>query len=289
MEATLKRSIRRLDSGTASRIAAGEVIERPLSALKEVLENALDAGARAIETRVDGSLDHRFTVSDDGTGIDPDELELALERHATSKIASLEDLNRLGTLGFRGEALPSIAAVSRLRITSRPQGAESASFLLAEAGAVRERGSAGRAPGTTVEVADLFFNTPARRKFLSSATGELRAAMRMMEAYALAFPEVALRLIVDGRERFEWPAVRELEDPVAAARERSAALWGANFAGQLLTAQGEREGIRVLALLGLPEHARATRDGQVILVNRRWVQSPLLGQALRQAYGNLLP
>jgi len=289
MEATLKRSIRRLDPGTASRIAAGEVIDRPLSALKEVLENALDAGARAIEVRVDGTLDRRFSVSDDGAGIDPEELELALERHATSKLVALEDLDRLATLGFRGEALPSIAAVSRLRITTRPPGAESASFIAAEAGAVRERGNSGRAPGTTVEVADLFFNTPARRKFLSSATGELRAALRMMEAYALAFPEVALRMVVDGRERFEWPAVRDLSDPVAAARERAAALWGASFAGQLLTAQGERDGIRVVALLGLPEHARATRDGQVILVNRRWVQSPLLGQALRQAYGNLLP
>jgi DNA mismatch repair protein MutL len=289
VEATLKRSIRRLDPGTASRIAAGEVIERPLSALKEVLENALDAGARAIETRVEGSLDQRFSVSDDGTGIEPDELELALERHATSKIASLEDLDRLGTLGFRGEALPSIAAVSRLRVTSRPRGAESASFLFAEAGTVRERGSAGRATGTTVEVADLFFNTPARRKFLSSASGELRAALRMMEAYALAYPEVAFRMSVDGRERFEWPAVRETGDAIAALRERAAAVWGAAHAAQLLAAEGEREGIHVLALLGLPEHARATRDGQVILVNRRWVQSPLLGSAVRQAYGNLLP
>ena len=158
MEATLRRSIRRLDPETASRIAAGEVIERPLSALKEVLENALDAGARAIEVRVEGSLDRRFTVADDGAGIAEDELELALERHATSKIAALSDLDRLGTLGFRGEALPSIAAVSRIRITSRPRGAESASFIAAEAGGVRERGNAARAFGTTVEVANLFFN-----------------------------------------------------------------------------------------------------------------------------------
>ena len=288
-EATLKRSIRRLDPGTANRIAAGEVIERPLSALKELVENALDASARAIEVRVERTLDRRFTVADDGTGIAEDELELALERHATSKIAELGDLDRLATLGFRGEALPSIAAVSRMRIASRPRGAESASFIAAEAGAVRERGNAGRALGTTVEVEDLFFNTPARRKFLSSPTGELRAAFRMLEAYALAFPEVAFRMIVDGRERFDWPAVRDAEDAVAAARARAASLWGARLASQLLVAEGEREGIRALALLGLPEHARATRDGQVILVNRRWVQSPLLGQALRQAYGNLLP
>jgi len=211
MEATLRRSIRRLDPETASRIAAGEVIERPLSALKEVLENALDAGARAIEVRVEGSLDRRFTVGDDGAGIAEAGLELALERHATSKVAALSDLDRLGTLGFRGEALPSIAAVSRIRITSRPRGAESASFLAAEAGGVRERGNAARAFGTTVEVADVFFNTPARRKFLITPGGELRAAFRMLEAYALAFPEIALRLTVDARERFDWPAVRDTQ------------------------------------------------------------------------------
>ncbi len=289
MEATLRRSIRRLAPETASRIAAGEVIERPLSALKEVLENALDAGARAIEVRVEGSLERRFSVSDDGAGIAEDELELALERHATSKIAELEDLDRLDTLGFRGEALPSIAAVSRIRIASRPRDTESASWIAAEGGVIGDRGRLGRAPGTTVEVADLYFNTPARRKFLSSAAGELRAAFRMLEAYALAFPETGLRLIVDGRERFDWPAVRDRESPVAAVRERASALWGPRLASQLVVAEGEREGIRVVALLGLPEHARATRDGQVILINRRWVQSPLLGQALRQAYGNLLP
>ena len=288
MEATLRRSIRRLDPETASRIAAGEVIERPLSALKEVIENALDAAARSIEVRVEGSLDHRFAVSDDGLGLAEDELDLALERHATSKIAGLDDLDRLTSLGFRGEALPSIAAVSRLRITSRPRDAESAGFLAAEAGVVAERGRAGRAPGTTVEVSDLFFNTPARRKFLGSPAGELRASYRMLEAYALAFPEVAFRLIVDGRERFDWPAASS-DEPAAAVRERAAALWGARLAAQLLVAHGERDGIQALALLGLPEHARATREGQVVLVNRRWVQSPLLGQALRQAYGNLLP
>ncbi len=292
MEATLNRSIRRLGPETASRIAAGEVVERPLSALKEVLENALDAGARTIEVRVDGALDRAFSVADDGAGIAASELELALERHATSKIAALEDLDRLDTLGFRGEALPSIAAVSRLTLSSRPSDAEAASTLAAEGGATRSRGSAARAPGTTVEVRDLFFNTPARRKFMGTPAGELRAAIRMMEAYALAFPEVAIRLVVDGKERFDWPAVGHAGTPptsLSAARQRVGALWGARHAEQLLEAAGERDGIRVEALLGLPEHARATRDGQVFLINRRWVQSPLLSQALRQAFGNLLP
>ena len=274
--------IRRLPPATASRIAAGEVIERPLSALKEVLENALDAGARSVEVRVDRSLDHGFQVADDGAGIAAADLALALERHATSKIKSLEDLDRLKTLGFRGEALPSIAAVSRLRLTSRTADAEAAASLASEGGTLGGRTEVARAPGTTVEVADLFFNTPARRKFMISPAGELRAAIRMLEAYALSCPETAFRLVVDGRERFHWPAA-------GSVRERAAGLWGARHAGQLLEASGERDGLAIEALLGLPEHARSTRDGQVFLVNRRWIQSPLMGAALRQAYGNLLP
>src|SRR5262245_31534248 len=276
------RRIHRLSPDTASRIAAGEVIDRPLSALKEVLENALDASARAIEVRVEKSLDQRFTVADDGIGIAPDELELAFERHATSKIATLEDLDRLVSLGFRGEALPSIAAVSRLRITSRPASEDAAASLVLEAGEVKERAATTRATGTTVEVSDLFFNTPARRKFLNSPTGELRAALRLLETYGLAFPEVSFRLVVDGRQRFAWPAA-------SSTRERAAALWGAHHAEQRIEVVSSRDGLVIEGLLGLPEHARATREGQQFLVNRRWIQSALLGQALRKAYGNLLP
>jgi DNA mismatch repair protein MutL len=293
------RSIRRLEPETASRIAAGEVIERPLSALKEVLENSLDAGARSIEIRVEKALDHAFQVADDGEGIAAGEIELALERHATSKIGSLDDLERLASLGFRGEALPSIAAVSRFVITSRTRSSDSAVTVAGEGGAIRERRDAARAPGTTVEIAELFYNTPARRKFLSSSTGEMRAAVRMIECYALGFPEVAFRLVVDGRERFHWPAIAgartgqngtTIDAPLLDARRaRAGAVWGPAHSAQLLDADGEREGMRVAALLGLPEHARASREGQIFLVNRRWIQSPLLGQALRQAYGNLLP
>ncbi|HXJ68194.1 MAG TPA: DNA mismatch repair endonuclease MutL, partial [Verrucomicrobiae bacterium] len=167
----MSASIRRLPAETASRIAAGEVIERPLSALKELVENALDAGARSIEVRVERALDAQFSVADDGVGIAADELELALERHATSKLASVEELDRLSTLGFRGEALPSIAAVSRMKLLSRPEAAEAAAFVRTEGGEVVERGLAARSRGTTVEVRDLFHNTPARRKFLNSPTG----------------------------------------------------------------------------------------------------------------------
>ncbi|HVP14219.1 MAG TPA: DNA mismatch repair endonuclease MutL [Terriglobales bacterium] len=279
--------IRRLSPETASRIAAGEVIERPLSALKELLENALDAGARSIEVRVERALDRLFSVADDGVGIPADELALALERHATSKLDALEDLDRLDSLGFRGEALPSIAAVSRLEIRSRPAGTANAAFLAVEGGARLREGKGSRAPGTTVQVADLFFNTPARRKFLASPAGELRAALRLLEAYALAYPAVSIRLVVDGKERLQWPAVAG--DSLAARRDRAAALWGARHATQLLEVEAGREDLAVEALLGLPEHARATREGQIFLVNRRWIQSPMLGAALRQAYGNLLP
>ena len=278
----LAQSIRRLPPETASRIAAGEVIERPLSALKELVENALDAGARAIEVRVEKTLDHMFSVGDDGGGIRPDELELALERHATSKVSALDDLDRLATLGFRGEALPSVAAVSRLKLTSRAAGDEAASFVRVDGGEVVERGLVARQPGTTVEVRDLFHNTPARRKFLNAPASELRAAIRMVESYALAQPGTAFRLVVDGKERFDWSAA-------ASHRERAAQVWGARHAEQLLEASAQRGGYAVTALLGLPEHARATREGQVFLVNGRWVQSPALSQALRHAYGNLLP
>ena len=274
--------IRRLPPEIASRIAAGEVIERPLSALKELVENALDSGARSIEVRVEATLDSQFSVADDGVGIPAGELELALERHATSKLTAVDGLDQLGTLGFRGEALPSIAAVSRMRIVSRAAGSESAAALRVEAGDVVERGPAARAVGTTVEVKDLFHNTPARRKFLHSPAGELRAALRMIESYALARPGTAWRVVVDGKERFGWGGV-------GSRRERAAQVWGAKHAEQLLEAGEQRGGYAVDALLGLPEHARATREGQVLLVNGRWVQSPALSQALRHAYGNLLP
>ena len=273
--------IRKLDPDTASRIAAGEVIERPVSALKELIENALDAGARSIEVRVEGALDQFMSVADDGHGIAPAELELALERHATSKVERLDDLDRIMTLGFRGEALPSIAAVSRMRISSRAAGLDAAAFVAVEGGAVRERGAAARAPGTTVEVSDLFFNTPARKKFLTTPGGEMRAALRLLDGFGFARPDVAFRLVVDDRERFEWGATES-------RRDRARALWGAR-AEALLDASGERDGMSIVALLGLPEQARATREGQVLLVNGRVIQNPMLSHALRAAYGNLLP
>ena len=278
----MKRVIRRLTAETASRIAAGEVVDRPLAALKEILENALDAGARNIDVRVQGGLDHWFEVADDGEGLAPDDLPIAFERHATSKLENLSDLDALTTLGFRGEALPSVAAVSRVRMTSAVPGAESGAFLALEGGIETGHGPAARARGTTVQVSDLFYNVPARRKFLSSPAGELRAALRMIECCALSRFDVAFRVTVDEKLKHEWPAAAD-------ERERCGQLWSARHAEQRLWAEGERDGVRVRALLGLPEHARANREGQVLIVNRRWIQSALLTQALRQAYGSLLP
>ena len=275
--------IRRLDERTASRIAAGEVLDRPNAALKELVENALDAGARTIEITVENGLDRAFEIADDGVGMAADELQLALERHATSKIAQLEDLDRLATLGFRGEALPSIAEVSKLSITSRPRDPEGPAHRLdAEGGQVGEPRPAARAPGTTIAVRELFFNTPARRKFLKSAGGELRLAIRMLNAYALACPEVAFRFVVDGRARLALPAA-------ANRRDRLVALYGAHFVERLIELREERPGFAFEAWLGVPELARVTREGQTILVNGRWIQSPLLSTALRQGYGNLIP
>ena len=276
--------IHRLDARTASLIAAGEVLDRPGAALKELVENALDADARTIEITVDGSLDRAFEVADDGVGMGADELALALERHATSKITALEDLDRLATLGFRGEALPSIAEVSRLTITSRAregEGALGAHAITVEGGVPGAVAPAARAPGTSIEVRDLFYNTPARRKFLKAPVSELRLAVRMLTAYALAFPEVAFRLVVDGKARLTLPHA-------ATRRDRMVAVFGAHHVERLIETREERPGFTFEAWLGVPELARVTREGQTLLVNRRWIQSPLLSQAVRHGYGNLI-
>ncbi len=271
-----------LDARTASRIAAGEVLDRPSAALKELVENALDAGAGTIEITVEEALDRSFAIADDGVGMSGEELALALERHATSKITALEDLDRLGTLGFRGEALPSIAEVSRVTILSRPRDPEGpAHQLVAEGGVLAPVTAAARAPGTTISVKDLFYNTPARRKFLKSAVGELRLAMRMLTAYAIAHPETAFRFTVDGKSRLALPQA-------ASRRDRLVAIFGAHFVERLIETREERPGFVFEAWLGMPEMARVTREGQTLLVNRRWIQSPLLSQAVRHGYGNLV-
>ncbi|MGH6944570.1 MAG: DNA mismatch repair endonuclease MutL, partial [Geminicoccaceae bacterium] len=278
-------AIRRLPQILINRIAAGEVVERPASAVKELVENALDAGARRIAVELGGGGRLLIAVADDGAGMTPGELLLALERHATSKLPD-DDLVRITTLGFRGEALAALAGVSRLVITSRPRGQDSAFALAAEAGRCGAPMPAALGFGTRVEVRDLFFATPARLRFLKSERAEAQAAREMVERLAMAHPEVAFGLTLDGRR------VLALEPsagaPAEAVRARLCEVMGPEFAENALVLDAVREGVRLSGLAGLPAVARTSARFQHLFVNRRPVQDRLLKGALRAAYGDLL-
>jgi DNA mismatch repair protein MutL len=277
--------IRRLPEGVVNRIAAGEVIERPASVVKELVENALDAGAGRIEVWLDGGGRSLIAVEDDGAGMSPDELPLALERHATSKLDG-EDLVRIRTLGFRGEALPSIGAVSRMRIATRTPEADAACELAVEGGALGPlRGCAG-ARGTRIEVADLFYRTPARLKFLRSERAEAEAAADIIRRLALAQPAVGFNLRVDGRETLDLPARGGLVEGARETRMRQVMGRGTLEAGFVVEA--ERGPVRLFGFAGLPTAARTSSRHQYLFVNSRPVQDRLLKAALRAAYSDLL-
>ena len=273
--------IRRLPDALVNKIAAGEVVERPASAVKELVENALDAGAAtvAVDLRDGGAALVR--VSDDGVGMTAEELPLALERHATSKLATDEDLDAIATLGFRGEALAAISAVSRFTVTSRARGAEEGLRLGGEGGAVIQRLAVPCDTGTTIEVRDLFFNTPARLKFLKSAPTELSATLRALSHLALAHPEVQLRVTNNGRPVLTAPAAATL-------KERIGALWGWDLAGKLLTVSREEHGVRVRGHASPADVTRGGRDDVIIIVNGRPVRDPALLQAVLAAYRPIL-
>ncbi len=277
--------IRRLPQNLVNRIAAGEVVERPAAAVKELIENALDAGAGRLLVELAGGGAALIAVTDDGQGMAPAELTLALERHATSKLPD-DDLVRIRTLGFRGEALAALAGVSRLLITSRPRAQDSAFAVSAEGGACGAPTPAAGAFGTRVEVRDLFFATPARLKFLKSERAETQAAREVVERLAMAYPEVALTLVVDGRRvlRLE-PASGDAETRLAA---RLGEIMGQEFAANALTVRAERDGLGLLGFAGLPTASHRTARFQHLFVNRRPVQDRLLKSALRAAYGDLL-
>ncbi|WP_159999643.1 DNA mismatch repair endonuclease MutL [Roseomonas sp. 18066] len=271
--------IRLLSATTADRIAAGEVVERPAAAVKELVENALDAGAQRIAVSLEGGGISRILVIDDGHGMGPADLALCVERHATSKLPEEAALFRIATLGFRGEALPSIGAVARLSITSRtPEG--EAWRIEVEGGVKHPPRPASGAPGTRIELRDLFFATPARRKFLKSPATESGHALEAVKRLALAWPEVAFQMEVEGRIALNLaPSDRE---------GRLAALLGPDFAGAAVAISGEWPDLRLEGLAALPTLTRATAAEQHLVVNRRPVRDPLLRAALRVAYRDLI-
>src|SRR5499427_3510896 len=279
--AAARPKVRVLPPELADQIAAGEVVERPASVVKELVENALDAGARRIDVEIEAGGRRLVRVVDDGVGMDPDDARLALRRHATSKIASADDLWGLRTFGFRGEALPSIAAVSRLTLATRPADAAAGFKLTVEAGVESDAREVGIPVGTQVEVRDLFFNTPARAKFGKSEATETANVSEAMLRLALAHPEAHLRLRVAGRVAMDLPTHASLGERVRAALARRGA-------GALHEADGEEGGCRVQAYLAGPDESTNTTRNTFLFVGGRFVRDRNLLHALTLGYGPLL-
>jgi DNA mismatch repair protein MutL len=276
--------IQLLSPALINQIAAGEVIERPASVVKELVENALDAQARRIEVELERGGCGLIQVRDDGTGIQPQEIPLALARHATSKIASLADLESVATLGFRGEALPSIASVSRLSLVSRTAGAAHAWALEARDGALASPEPASHPQGTSIEVLDLFFNVPARRKFLRSEATEYQHIVRMLERLALSRFEVAFTLIHNGKQVWSLAAAQSAQQRLA----RVATICGEDFAGHVIELTHETESLGLKGWLALPTFSRSQADLQFTYLNGRFVRDKLLLGAARLAYRDVL-
>jgi DNA mismatch repair protein MutL len=276
-----RTKVRVLPPALADQIAAGEVVERPASVVKELVENALDAGARRIDVEIEGGGRRLIRVVDDGGGMWPDDARLALRRHATSKISAAEDLWGLTTFGFRGEALPSIAAVSRLTLTTRPPEAEVGWQLTVEAGVETDARQVGVPPGTQVEVRDLFFNTPARAKFLKAEATETANISEAMLRLALAHPNAHFRLRVAGRVALDLPVHRDLPERVRAALARRGA-------SVLHEAMGEENGHRVRAFLAGPDEVSTTARSTFLFVGGRFIRDRALLHALALGYGPLL-
>jgi DNA mismatch repair protein MutL len=270
--------IHRLPDDLANQIAAGEVVERPASVAKELIENAIDARATRVRIDVEGGGVALVRVSDDGVGMSSEDAELAVERHATSKISTLGDLARLSSFGFRGEALPSIASVSRFVLRTRCHDDDTGVEVLIEGGGPRSVKPCGTAPGVTVEVRDLFFNVPARRKFLRSLATESAHITEVAEAAALACPELTVVLSREGRVVREWLRAASREERVLAA-----------FGDEPMSrCFGERGPLRVEAFLSRPERARAAASAITLFVNGRTVRDRALSRAVAQAYGSVL-
>ncbi len=273
--------IRVLSDLLVNQIAAGEVIERPASVVKELVENCLDAGAMRISIVVEDGGRELIRVADDGRGIDAEELPLALSAHATSKIARTEDLERIATLGFRGEALASIASISRLRITTRPADAEGGAVIEAGGDRVGPVRPAGCAPGTVIEVRNLFFNTPARRKFMRGAATEFSHITDLVQRIAMAHAQVGFTLTHNDRVTLDLP-------PNQPTDRRCVALLGDDLAEALLEFDSDERGIGLWGMAGLPAIARATAKHQYLYVNGRPVRDRNVAHAVKEAYRGLI-
>ncbi|MCC5848246.1 MAG: DNA mismatch repair endonuclease MutL, partial [Verrucomicrobia bacterium] len=274
--------VKLLSDHVCNKIAAGEVIERPASVFKELVENAIDAGADIIEVQVLQGGRKAVIVTDNGHGMSRENALMSIERHATSKIQDVDDIEHIHTMGFRGEALAAIAAVSRFLIRTRRKEDLAGTEVQVEGGTLRDVQEIGCPPGTTLEVRNLFFNVPARRKFLRTESTELANIRTLFRIFALAHPTVDLRLVVDGKELEHWPGQNGLAD-------RIAEIYGDSFLEQLIPVDLSQGEFRVHGYAGRPTLNRSDRKDQVILVNRRPASAPIVGYAVREAYRDSLP
>ncbi len=285
--------IRLLPEGLINQIAAGEVVERPASVVKELVENSLDAGATRVEVEIDGGGARRIVIKDNGKGIAADELALALTRHATSKIASLDDLEAVASFGFRGEALPSIASVARFELASRQAGDDFGHRVRCDGGRLQDREAHAMQPGTRIEISELFFNVPARRKFLKAEKTEFSHIQDLLSTLALAHPQVEFRLSHNGKSEriFRAEAIRVHvagDHSTKLGSERLSAVFGANFEAASIPIDIELAGMRLVGRVGLPTAARSSADMQFFFVNARPVKDRLIAHAVRQAYSDVL-
>ena len=275
--------IRVLADHVANQIAAGEVVERPASVAKELVENSIDAGATRITIEIEAGGRRLLKVSDDGEGMVRDDAVLAFERHATSKIRASEDLAAIGTLGFRGEALASIASVAKVELTTSTEGAASATRVAIDGGRMRDVKDAAHPRGTTIAVRDLFFNVPARRKFLRAEATETFHLTNLVTHYALAHPEIAFTFVNNGREVVRAAPAKDL-------RERAYQIFGAEFLENLLEVNGGHGDVaRVTGFVSAPRDRRTSRDSQYLFVNRRFVRDRMIGRSLSEGYRSILP
>ena len=266
-----------LDFEIANLIAAGEVVERPSSVLKELIENSIDSGATSIVAEIKRGGVALIRVSDNGCGMDRDDLPVAIKRHATSKIRAREDLDGITTLGFRGEALAAISSVSQVTIITKTAEAETGSMLVSEGGKILDISEVGCSAGTTVVVENLFFNVPARRKFLKKDSTEAMNCAALVEKVALSRPDISIQLLVDGEERFKTPGDKDLLNTIYA-------VYGKDFASKLIKADGVANGIHVHGYIGRSDNVRKNRNYQNVFINGRYVKSLTAMAAIEKAY-----